>query len=193
MPGGFGLRGVEGMVLTAQYARENDIPYFGICLGMQVAVIEFARNVLGLDEANSLEMVEETEHAVICLMGEHKNIANLGESSRLGEYPCNLVTGSKSSAIYDEKMINERHRHRFEFNNEYIDMFEKSGMKIAGVCPTGGQVEIIENTNNAWMIGVQFHPEFLSRPVRPHPLFRDFIAAAIAKKNNAEDNKESKR
>ncbi|NLV82366.1 MAG: CTP synthase [Synergistaceae bacterium] len=193
VPGGFGLRGVEGMVLTAQYARENDIPYFGICLGMQVAVIEFARNVLGLDEANSLEMVEETEHAVICLMGEHKNIANLGESSRLGEYPCNLVTGSKSSAIYDEKMINERHRHRFEFNNEYIDMFEKSGMKIAGVCPTGGQVEIIENTNNAWMIGVQFHPEFLSRPVRPHPLFRDFIAAAIAKKNNAEDNKESKR
>lgn len=193
VPGGFGLRGVEGMVLTAQYARENDIPYFGICLGMQVAVIEFARNVLGLDEANSLEMVEETEHAVICLMGEHKNSANLGESSRLGEYPCNLVTGSKSSAIYDEKMINERHRHRFEFNNEYIDMFEKSGMKIAGVCPTGGQVEIIENTNNAWMIGVQFHPEFLSRPVRPHPLFRDFIAAAIAKKNNAEDNKESKR
>lgn len=189
VPGGFGPRGVEGMILSAQYARENDVPYFGISLGMQVAVIEFARNVLGLDEANSLEMGVETEHAVICLMDEQKDIPNLGETSRLGEYPCDLIPDSKSATIYGEKTISERHRHRFEFNNKYIKTFEKSGMKVAGICPTGGQVEIIENTNSSWMIGVQFHPEFLSRPVRPHPLFRDFITTAVAIKNKVENKR----
>ncbi|NLX74485.1 MAG: CTP synthase [Synergistaceae bacterium] len=182
VPGGFGLRGVEGMIEAAKYARENDIPYFGLSLGMQVAAIEFARNVLGLKDANSVEMAEETKNAIICSKGENNNIENLTETSRLGSFPCKLIAGSKSSEIYGKEMVSERHRHRFEFNNEYIDLFEKNGMKVAGVCPDGNHVEIIENTNNTWIIGVQFHPEFLSRPVRPHPLFIDFISAAIRKK-----------
>ena len=179
VPGGFGPRGVEGMIIAAQYAREHDIPYFGLCLGMQIAVIEFARNVLGLRGANSLEMDENTLHPVIHLMDEQKDVKDIGGTSRLGAYPCNLIEGSRARAIYGVETISERHRHRFEFNNDYIDMFEKAGMKVAGICPTGGQVEIMENTNNKWMVGVQFHPEFLSRPVRPHPLFIDFIAAAL--------------
>lgn len=179
VPGGFGQRGVEGKIKAAEYAREKKIPYFGLCLGMQVAVIEFARNVLGLEGANSLEMDEETPHPVIHLMEEQKDVVDLGGTSRLGAYPCNLAVGSKSEAIYGAGTISERHRHRFEFNNSYIDMFDKAGMKVAGICPTGGQVEIMENINHPWMIGVQFHPEFLSRPVRPHPLFKDFIAATV--------------
>lgn len=179
VPGGFGQRGVEGKIAAAKYAREKGVPYFGLCLGMQVAVIEFARNVLGLDGANSLEMDENTPHPVIHLMEEQKNVAGIGGTSRLGTYPCKLSKGSKSEAIYGTGEINERHRHRFEFNNEYIDQFEAAGMKVAGVCPTGGQVEIMENMKHPWMIGVQFHPEFLSRPVKPHPLFKDFIAAAL--------------
>ena len=179
VPGGFGPRGVEGMIVAAQYAREHDIPYFGLCLGMQIAVIEFARNVLGLEGANSLEMDENTPHPVIHLMDEQKDITDIGGTSRLGAYPCNLIAGSKARKIYGVDTISERHRHRFEFNNDYIDMFDKAGMKVAGICPTGGQVEIMENTNKKWMLGVQFHPEFLSRPVKPHPLFVDFIAAAL--------------
>lgn len=179
VPGGFGQRGVEGKIKAAEYAREKKIPYFGLCLGMQVAVIEFARNVLGLEGANSLEMEEETPHPVIHLMEEQKDVVDLGGTSRLGAYPCNLAVGSKSEAIYGAGTISERHRHRFEFNNSYIDMFDKAGMKVAGICPTGGQVEIMENINHPWMIGVQFHPEFLSRPVRPHPLFKDFIAETV--------------
>lgn len=179
VPGGFGQRGVEGKIKAAEYAREKKIPYFGLCLGMQVAVIEFARNVLGLEGANSLEMDEDTPHPVIHLMEEQKDVVDLGGTSRLGAYPCNLAPGSKSEAIYGAGTISERHRHRFEFNNSYIDMFDKAGMKVAGICPTGGQVEIMENVNHPWMVGVQFHPEFLSRPVRPHPLFKDFIAATV--------------
>ena len=146
---------------------------------MQVAAIEFARNVLGLEEANSLEMDENTVHPVIHLMDEQKNIVDIGGTSRLGAYPCDIAEESKSAKIYGSLSISERHRHRFEFNNEYIEMFDKAGMKVAGICPVGGQVEILENVNHPWMIGVQFHPEFLSRPVRPHPLFKDFIAAAV--------------
>ncbi|MCE5201946.1 MAG: CTP synthase [Synergistaceae bacterium] len=179
VPGGFGQRGVEGKIAAAKYAREKKIPYLGLCLGMQVAVIEFARNVLGLRNANSIEMDENTPFPVIHLMDEQRNVAGIGGTSRLGAYPCEIQPGSKSEKIYGTGHISERHRHRFEFNNEYIELFDKAGMKIAGICPTGGQVEIIENVNHPWMIGVQFHPEFLSRPVRPHPLFRDFIAAAL--------------
>jgi len=178
VPGGFGQRGVEGKIAAARYAREKKIPYLGICLGMQVAVIEFARNVLGLKNANSIEMDENTPYPVIHLMEEQKNIAGIGGTSRLGAYPCDIRPGSRAEKIYGATRISERHRHRFEFNNEYIELFEKAGMRVAGVCPTGGQVEIMENIDHPWMIGVQFHPEFLSRPVRPHPLFKDFIAAA---------------
>lgn len=183
VPGGFGQRGVEGKIAAAKYARENGVPYFGLCLGMQVAVIEFARNVLGLAGANSLEMDENTSDPVIHLMAEQEGVKDIGGTSRLGAYPCELKQGSKAEAIYGATMISERHRHRFEFNNEYIRQFENAGFMVAGVCPTGGQVEIMENVNHPWMIGVQFHPEFLSRPVRPHPLFKAFIAAALKKKN----------
>lgn len=178
VPGGFGQRGVEGKIAAAKYAREHKVPYLGLCLGMQVAVIEFARNVLGLEGANSLEMDENTQHPVIHLMEEQRGVADIGGTSRLGVYPCDIREGSKAEAIYGGKSICERHRHRFEFNNKYIEQFEKAGMLVDGICPTGGQVEIMENASHPWMIGVQFHPEFLSRPVRPHPLFRDFIAAA---------------
>jgi len=186
VPGGFGQRGVEGKIAAAKYARENKIPYFGLCLGMQVAVIEFARNVLGLSGANSLEMDEMTPHPVIHYMEGQKDISDIGGTSRLGAYPCELVKGTMAHSIYGTDMISERHRHRFEFNNQYTELFEKAGMVVAGVCPTGGQVEIMENTGHPWMLGVQFHPEFLSRPVRPHPLFLSFIAAAI--KNSKSEN-----
>lgn len=183
VPGGFGQRGFEGKIAAAKYARENNVPYFGLCLGMQVAVVEFARNVLGLKRANSLEMDEMTPHPVIHFMEGQRDIEAVGGSSRLGAYPCEIKPGSKVESIYGTLMISERHRHRFEFNNDYIDIFEKAGMKVAGVCPSGGQVEIMENVGHPWMIGVQFHPEFLSRPVRPHPLFKAFISAAIKKSN----------
>jgi len=183
VPGGFGQRGFEGMIRAAQYAREHNVPYFGLCLGMQVAVIEFARDVLGLEGANSLEMDENTKYPVIHLMAEQKDVTDIGGTSRLGAYPCEIKPGSKAAAIYGNTTISERHRHRFEFNNAFIEQFAKAGMMVEGVCPTGGQVEIMENVNHPWMIGVQFHPEFLSRPVRPHPLFRDFIAAALKRKN----------
>ncbi|MEG1501798.1 MAG: CTP synthase [Synergistaceae bacterium] len=182
VPGGFGQRGVEGMILAAKYARENDIPYLGICLGMQVVAIEFARNVLCFSDANSAEFDENTSLPVIHLMNNQKKITDLGGTSRLGEYPCELTPKSQLLNVYGDKLIKERHRHRFEFNNEYIDLFEKKGMIVGGFCPIGGEVEIIENHNCKWMIGVQFHPEFLSRPVRPHPLFIDFISAAKNKK-----------
>lgn len=179
VPGGFGPRGFEGMIAAAKYAREHRIPYFGLCLGMQVAVIEFARDVLGLKDANSIEMDEKTTNPVIYLMEEQKNITDIGGTSRLGAYPCSIAKGSKAEAVYGKDEIEERHRHRFEFNNKYIKEFEAAGMKVAGICPTGGQVEIMEVTAHPWMLGVQFHPEFLSRPVRPHPLFKAFIKAAL--------------
>lgn len=183
VPGGFGPRGIEGKITAARYARENEIPYFGLCLGMQVAVIEFARNVLGLIGANSLEFDENTPYPVIHLMEEQKGVADVGGTSRLGTYPCDLREGSMSEKIYGQKSICERHRHRFEFNNAYLNLFDEAGMKVDGVCPTGGQVEIMQIENHPWMFGVQFHPEFLSRPVRPHPLFKDFIAVANERLN----------
>ena len=178
VPGGSGRRGVEGMIKAAKYARENGIPYFGICLGMQVMVIEFARNVLGMDGANSVEFDENTPYPVIHSM---QAATQEGVSvSRLGAYPCELVSGTKTAEIYGMAKIDERHRHRFEFNNKYTQEFEKAGLKIAGRCPQGKQADIMENTAHPWMLGVQFHPEFLSRPVKPHPLFDDFIKTAFA-------------
>ena len=182
VPGGFGVRGIDGKIAAARYAREHDVPYLGICLGMQIAAIEFARHVLSLTKANSLEFDPDTPDPVVHLMEEQKGVTVRGGTMRLGAYPCELIAGSKArESIYKEPAISERHRHRFEFNEAYRARFEAAGMNVAGVCPAGGQVEIMENTNCRWFVGVQFHPEFKSRPVRPHPLFREFVAAAMKK------------
>lgn len=178
VPGGFGDRGIEGMILSAKYARENKVPYFGICLGMQMAVIEYARNVLNFKGANSGEFDDECDYPVIDLMPEQKEITEKGGTMRLGLYPCKLSEGSFCRNIYKDELIYERHRHRYEFNNVYRDDFIKAGLKIAGMSPDSKLVEIIELPNHPWFIGVQFHPEFKSRPNRPHPLFASFVKAA---------------
>lgn len=182
VPGGFGSRGIPGKIRAARFARERDVPYLGICLGMQVAAIEFARDVLGLADADSLEFNPGTANPVIHLMEDQKGVTVRGGTMRLGAYPCDLAEGSKArTEIYRAESISERHRHRFEFNEAYRERYEAAGMKVAGVCPTGGQVEIMENANCRWFVGVQFHPEFQSRPVKPHPLFKAFIAAALSR------------
>ncbi|MFC2001348.1 CTP synthase [Chloroflexota bacterium] len=178
VPGGFGVRGIEGMVKAATYARENAIPYLGLCLGMQVMVIEFARHVLGSVEANSTEFDPSTPYPVIDLLPEQKNIEDKGGTMRLGNYPCRLVDGSRAARAYEKDLINERHRHRFEFNNEFRTQLQEKGMVYSGLSPDERLVEICELVNHSWMVGCQFHPEFLSRPNRPHPLFRDFIGVA---------------
>jgi len=187
VPGGFGHRGVEGKIKAAQYARENNIPYFGICLGMQIMVIEFARNVLGWKDANSIEFDADTAHPVIHVMDEQKGVTDIGGTARLGAYSCEITKDSKTESIYGLEKVDERHRHRFEFNNKYEKEFEAAGLKIAGRCPSGGQVEIMENIKHPWMIGVQFHPEFLSRPVSPHPLFNDFVKIVLEIKKAAKN------
>jgi CTP synthase len=175
---GFGSRGIEGKLDAIKYARENNIPFLGICLGMQCAVIEFARNVVGLTDAHSTEIKEYTPHPVISLMAEQKTITNLGGTMRLGTYPCQLVKGTKSAAAYGELAIHERHRHRFEFNNAYLDLFKDAGMIPAGINPESGLVEIIELVEHPWFVGAQFHPEYKSTVAHPHPLFEGFIKAA---------------
>ena len=180
VPGGFGERGSEGKVLAARYAREKKIPYYGICLGMQLAVVEFARNVCGLTQANSLEFDPTTPDPVINLMEEQKAVFNKGATMRLGAYTCKLEKGSKSLAAYGEREISERHRHRYEFNNQYSDIFKNHGLKIVGTCQKTGLVEMVELADHPWFVGCQFHPEFKSRPMSPHPLFVSFISAAIA-------------
>jgi CTP synthase len=182
VPGGFGSRGVEGKILAVKYARENNVPYFGICYGMHMAVIEFARNVLKLENADTTENVPETKNPVIHLMEEQKRIMNLGGTMRLGAFPCDLRKGSLVRKIYGKDAISERHRHRYEFNNDYREQFEEAGMLLSGQSPSGVLVEIVELRNHPWFIGVQFHPEFKSRPIDPHPLFREFVAASL--KNN---------
>ncbi|MDY3755376.1 MAG: CTP synthase [Treponema sp.] len=184
VPGGFGVRGIEGMIQTAQYARTNKVPYFGICLGMQIQVIEFARNVLGMAGANSSEMDKDTAYPVIDLMSD-QNGAILGGTLRLGKYQCALTEGSLAEAAYGSTTIWERHRHRYEFNNKYRSDFEKSTLRLTGINPERDLVEIVEQEGHPWMVGAQFHPEFKSRPNRAHPLFREFIAAAVAHSNNA--------
>jgi len=178
VPGGFGDRGIEGMIQAARYARENKVPYFGICLGMQIQVIEFARNVLNMKNANSTEMNKETEFPVIDLMPDQNGVI-LGGTLRLGKYECSVAKDTKTLASYGSEIIWERHRHRYEFNNKFRKQFEESSLKLAGINPERNLVEIVEQTKHPWMIGVQFHPEFKSRPNRPHPLFRDFIKASV--------------
>ncbi|MBN2585243.1 CTP synthase [Patescibacteria group bacterium] len=179
IPGGFGARGIEGKIKAAQYAREQQLPYLGLCLGMQIATIEFARNVLGWGDANSTEFSENSKHPVIHIMEYQKKITQKGGTMRLGAYPCLLMRGTKAYEAYKKPDISERHRHRFEFNNDYRKDFEKQGMILSGISPDRELVEIVELKNHPWFVASQFHPEFKSRPDRPHPLFRDFIEAVI--------------
>ncbi len=174
---GFGRRGIEGKITAIQHTRTHDIPTFGICLGMQMMVIEFARNVLGLADANSTEMNPETQHPVIDLMEEQKNITGMGGTMRLGAYPCQLRQGSKALGIYGKSDIQERHRHRYEFNNNYLASFEQHGMQCVGTNPESNLVEVVELPEKKWFIGTQFHPEYASTVLHPHPLFMDFIKA----------------
>ncbi|GAA4269754.1 CTP synthase [Hyunsoonleella aestuarii] len=180
---GFGERGIEGKIDAVRYVRENNIPFLGICLGMQMAVIEFARNVLGIIDADSTEMNPKTEHAVIDLMEEQKNITDKGGTMRLGAWACNLKLGSKVRDIYKDENINERHRHRYEFNGEYKDQIEKAGMLATGLNPDTGLVEIVEIPSHPWFVGVQYHPEYRSTVAEPHPLFVAFVKAALNNKN----------
>ena len=179
VPGGFGSRGFEGMITAIKYARENDIPFLGVCLGMQMATIEFARDVLGYQDANTTEADPKTKHNVIDIMADKRDEENIGGTLRLGLYPATLKKGTKTAAAYDNQdVIQERHRHRYEFNNEFRDAFEKAGMTFAGVSPDNHLVEIIELTKNKFFIAAQYHPEFLSRPQRPEGLYKAFIGAA---------------
>ena len=185
IPGGFGERGLEGKIKAIKYARENDIPMFGICLGMHMTVVEFARNVCGLKEANSSEVNPEVKYPVIDLLPEQKNIEDMGGTMRLGLYPCKLVKDTLAAKAYDpETKVMERHRHRYEFNNDYREILEENGLVISGLSPDKNLVEIVELKDHRWFLACQFHPEFMSRPNSPHPLFRDFIAAAILKRDN---------
>ena len=179
VPGGFGDRGIEGMILAAQYARENDVPYFGICLGMQTAAIEFARNVLGYADANSTEFAPDTKHPIIDLMPDQQGNLPKGGTMRLGAYPCAIRPGTLMERVYGQSNISERHRHRYEFNNEYRQEFQDHGMRIAGTSPDERLVEAVEIPGKRFYIGVQFHPEFKSRPNKAHPLFREFIKASL--------------
>lgn len=176
---GFGERGIEGKIIAIRYARENKLPFLGICLGMQCAVIEFGRNVLGLKGAHSTEFNQNTPYPVIDLMEEQKQVAGLGGTMRLGSYPCSINKNSRISSIYGQKMIHERHRHRYEFNNEFVTMYREAGMRPVGLNEKDNLVEIIEIEDHPWFIGVQFHPEYRSTVARPHPLFVSFIKAAI--------------
>jgi CTP synthase len=179
VPGGFGDRGSEGKIAAVRYARERRIPFLGICLGMQVAAVEFARNVLGLAEANSTEFDENSPHPVIYLMEAQKEIDKKGGTMRLGAYPCVLQEDSLALKLYGRKRISERHRHRYEFNNNYRESFTAQGMLPSGLSPDSSLVEIIELKNHPWFLGCQFHPEFKSRPMDCHPLFKGFIKAAL--------------
>ena len=179
VPGGFGSRGIQGMIEAIRYARENDVPFFGICLGMQMAVVEYARNVLGLSDADSTEFNKETAHPVIDIMENQKNISQKGGTMRLGLYPCKLAEDSRARSIYGDELIYERHRHRWEYNNAYRKALTEGGLKIAGISPDEKLVEIVEIPGHRWYVGVQFHPEFKSRPNKPQKLFADFIRASL--------------
>jgi CTP synthase len=179
VPGGFGHRGIEGKVVASRYARHNRIPYLGLCLGLQCALIDFAREVLDAPDANSTEFAAFTSTPVIDLMPEQRDVANMGGTMRLGLYPCRLVPGTLAHEAYGEQVVYERHRHRFEFNNEYREVLQEAGLVLSGLSPNGRLVEIIELADHPWFVASQFHPELRSRPQRPHPLFRDFVRAAI--------------
>lgn len=182
VPGGFGVRGVDGMVEAIRAAREEQIPFFGICLGMQVAIIEFARNVLALDDSHSSEFAPECEHPVIAMMEEQKHVTDMGGTMRLGAYPCRLTRGTKAADAYGVPEVSERHRHRYEVSNAYRERFIEHGMRLSGLSPDGSLVEIIELADHPWFVGCQFHPELQSRPTRPHPLFAAFVAASVTRR-----------
>ncbi len=182
VPGGFGVRGVEGMVEAVRWAREHELPFFGICLGLQTAIIEFARNVCMLRQTNSSEFETECEHPVISLLDSQAEVSDLGGTMRLGAYPCQLAEGSRAAQIYGVANVSERHRHRYEVNNSYRDTLAKFGMRLSGLSPDGSLVEIVELPSHRWFIGCQFHPELKSRPMRPHPLFASFVAAAAERR-----------
>ncbi len=183
VPGGFGPRGVPGKINAVRYTRENKVPYLGISLGLQCAVIEVARNLLGLSEANSTEFCPDTPHPVIDLMPEQKNLSDMGGAMRLGLYPCRLKVGSLARQAYGQEMVNERHRHRFEVNPLYVEDLNEAGLLSVGIWPARGLVEVFEFKDHPWFVATQFHPELLSRPNRPHPLFKDFIGASLDKKS----------
>jgi CTP synthase len=186
IPGGFGVRGVEGMLDAVRWARENGLPFFGICLGLQCAVIEYARNVCGLQGSNSAEFKGDLTEAVICLMDSQRQVTDLGGTMRLGAYPARLTAGSRAAAAYGTLEISERHRHRYEVNNEYRELLGRHGIEFSGLSPDGDLVEIIELPDHPWYVGCQFHPELKSRPMRAHPLFAAFIAAALARRGRTE-------
>ncbi|HBN80982.1 MAG TPA: CTP synthase, partial [Ruminococcaceae bacterium] len=182
VPGGFGPRGIEGKIRAIRYARENNIPFLGICLGMQLAIVELSRDLLGLADANSAEFDPQSKNLVIDLMPEQKKVVQLGGTMRLGKYPCKLMPGTKAFELYGEQLISERHRHRFEVNNDYCERLEKAGVVFCGKSPDGRIMEMMELKGHPWFMGSQFHPEFKSRPNRPHPLFRGFVRAAKEQK-----------
>jgi len=183
VPGGFGDRGIEGKIAAVKYARGKGIPYFGLCLGLQIAVIEFARNVLGLEGANSYEVDEKTPHPVISMMDEQKSIVEKGATMRLGSYECQVKPGTKGFEAYGEEFVRERHRHRYEVNNDYVNQIENGGLKVSGINPKRDLVEMVELEDHPWFLAVQSHPEFLSKPNKAHPLFQAFIKAALEAKN----------
>jgi len=183
VPGGFGYRGIPGKLAAVRYAREKKIPFFGICLGLQCAVIEFARNALGLKDANTTEIDADTKDPVVCLLDEQFSITDLGGTMRLGSYPCKLTPGSLARKVYGADEVRERHRHRYEFNNAYRQRFEQAGMRFSGTSPDGNLVEVIEIPDHPWFLAVQSHPEFQSKPTKAHPLFREFTRASIEQKN----------
>ncbi len=191
VPGGFGVRGVEGMVEAIHYARTSGMPFFGICLGMQVAIIEFARNVLGLEDSHSSEFAPECDNPVIALMESQQYVTDMGGTMRLGAYPCRLARGSRAAEAYGLPEVSERHRHRYEVSNSYRDQFTQHGLKLSGLSPDGQLVEIVELPDHPWFIGCQFHPELQSRPTRPHPLFAGFIAAAVVSKHRRDKASQS--
>ncbi len=185
VPGGFGVRGVEGMIEAVRWAREHQLPFFGICLGMQVAIIEFTRHVCQLPETNSSEFAAECENPVISLLNSQRDVENLGGTMRLGAYPCRLRPGSRVAQIYGTDQVSERHRHRYEVNNSYRDLLAEYGMRCTGLSPDGSLVEMVELPEHPWFVGCQFHPELRSRPTRPHPLFASFVKAALEHQQRA--------
>jgi CTP synthase len=191
VPGGFGMRGIEGKIEAIHYARTRGVPFFGICLGMQCATIEFARHVLGYEDANSTEFSTDTSHPVISLMDEQRGVKQRGGTMRLGAWPCQIVPESRAWAAYGRERISERHRHRYEFNNAYRQSFEDAGFRISGTSPDGELVEIVEIPEHPWFVAVQFHPEFQSKPTAAHPLFRDFVGAALRRREEARSEVEA--
>lgn len=191
VPGGFGKRGSEGKIAAIQYARENNVPFFGICLGMQMAVVEYARNVAGIPDANSREFDSGAKNPVIDLMANQDGVTDVGGTMRLGAFPCVLEEDSRAARIYKTRRISERHRHRFEFSNDYREVLQKAGLKVVGLSPDERLVEIVELDNHPWFLGCQFHPEFKSRPTNPHPLFRSYIQAAIDYRDQRSKNSEN--